>query len=86
MTRDSYRSEYLAVVSISTISVVMHRSEPTLYGGMRMQWYTHAPYVCGFAGIDMVHGCMVYTERADMAAVSCGTSHASAVSIFKNAL
>ena len=35
--------------------------------------------------------CMVYTERAEMAAVSCGTSHASAVStplrwIFKNAL
>ena len=28
----------------------------------------------------MVHGCMVYTERAQMAAVSCGTSHASAVS------
>ena len=24
---------------------------------------------------------MVYTERAEMAAVSCGTSHASAVSI-----
>ena len=23
----------------------------------------------------MVHGCMVYTERAEMAAVSCGTSH-----------
>ena len=39
----------------------------------------------------MVHGCMVYTERAETAAVSCGTSHASAVStrlrwIFKNAL
>ena len=30
--------------------------------------------------LDMVHGCMVYTERAKMAAVSCGTSHASAVS------
>ena len=28
----------------------------------------------------MVHGCMVHTERAKMAAVSCGTSHASAVS------
>ena len=28
----------------------------------------------------MVHGCMLYTERAEMAAVSCGTSHASAVS------
>ena len=26
----------------------------------------------------MVYGCMVYTERADTAAVSCGTSHASA--------
>ena len=38
----------------------------------------------------MVHGCMVYTERAELAAVPCGTSHASAVStplrwIFKNA-
>jgi len=36
-------------------------------------------------------GCMVYTERAETAAVSCGTSHVSAVStplrwIFKNAL
>ena len=48
-------------------------------------------YVCGFAWSDMVHGCMVSTEHADMAAVSCGASHASAVStplwwIFKNAL
>ena len=37
-----------------------------------------------------MHGCMVYTERAEMAAVSCGTSYASAVStplrwIFKKA-
>ena len=37
------------------------------------------------------HGCMVYAEHAKMAAVSCGSSHASAVStslwwIFKNAL
>ena len=28
----------------------------------------------------MVRGCVVYTERAEMAAVSCGTSHASDVS------
>ena len=39
----------------------------------------------------MVHGCMVYTERAETAAVPCGTSHAMAVStplrwIFKIAL
>ena len=37
----------------------------------------------------MVHGYMVYTERAETAAISRGTSHASAVStplqwIFKN--
>ena len=39
----------------------------------------------------MVHGCTVYTERAETAAVSCVSSHASAVStplrwIFKTAL
>ena len=28
----------------------------------------------------LVRGCMVYTERAEAAAVSCGTSHVSAVS------
>ena len=59
--------------------------------GGRLQLNTHTPYVCGFAWSDMVHGCMVYTEHAEMPAVSCGTSHASAVStplrcIFKNAL
>ena len=27
-----------------------------------------------------MHGCMVYTERAETAAISCGTNHASAVS------
>ena len=48
--------------------------------GGRLQLNTHAPYVCGLARSDMVYGCMVYTERAEMAAVSCGTSHASAVS------
>ena len=52
-----------------------------------VSWYRQR----GFAWSDMVHGCMVYTERAEMAAVSCGTSHASAVTtplrwIFKNAL
>ena len=28
----------------------------------------------------MVYGCMVYAEHTEMAAVSCGTSYASAVS------
>ena len=28
---------------------------------------------------DMVHGCMVNTQRAGTAAVSCGTSHVSTV-------
>ena len=48
--------------------------------GGRLQLNMHAPIICGFAWSDMVHGSMVYTERAEMAAVSCGTSHASAVS------
>ena len=48
--------------------------------GGRLQLNTHTPYVCGFARSDMVHGCTVYTERAETAAVSWGTSHASAVS------
>ena len=59
--------------------------------GGRLQLNTHTPYVCGFAWNDMEHGCMVCTEHAEMAAVSCCTSHASAVStplwwIFKNVL
>ena len=35
-------------------------------------------HTCGFASNDMVHGCTVYTERAETA-FSCGTRHASAV-------
>ena len=55
----------------------------TTQEGTQSVWITinrHAPYVCGFAWSDMVHGCMEYTERAEMAAVSCGTSHASGLS------
>ena len=40
----------------------------------------HAHDVYGFAWSDMLHGCMLYTERAETAAVLwCGTSHVSAV-------
>ena len=58
--------------------------------GGKLQLNTLAPYVCGFAWSDMVHGYMVYTERAEMTAVSCGTSHVSTVGtplqwIFENA-
>ena len=42
--------------------------------GGRLQLNTHAPNVCGFAWSDMTW-CMVYTECAKMAAVSCSTSH-----------
>ena len=59
--------------------------------GGRLQLNMHAPCVCHSAWSDMVHGCMVYTECIETAAVSCGTSHASAVSkplwwIIKNVL
>ena len=59
--------------------------------GGRLQLNMHAPYVCGFALSDTVHGCLGYTKRAETAAVSCGTSHVHHVSaplrrIFKNVL
>ena len=62
-----------------------------LYGLIFVALTGEKGFTCGFAWSDMVHGCMVHTERAKMATVSCGTSHASAVStplrwIFKNAL
>ena len=47
--------------------------------GGRLQQNTHAPYISGFAWSEMVHGCMVYTEHSEMAAVARGTSHVSAV-------
>ena len=31
--------------------------------GGRLQLNMHTPYICGFAGCDMKHGCMVYTEH-----------------------
>ena len=76
------------------ISNYVTRLEVTMYSWRDVKFQelnTHAPYVCGFARNNMVHGCMVYTERAETAAVSRGTSHISAVStplcwIFKNAL
>ena len=40
--------------------------------------YQHQSF---FAWNDMVHGCMVYTEHTETAAVSCGTSHASSCRI-----
>ena len=49
--------------------------------GGRLQLNMHAPYVCALAWSDMVHGCMVYTECAKTAAVLCGTSHVSTVTV-----
>ena len=37
---------------------------------LNLQLKMHAPYICGLAWSDMVQGCMEYTERAEMAAVS----------------
>ena len=63
----------------------------TKTAGGRLQINTHVPSVRGFPSSDIVHACTVYTEHTKMAAVSCSTSHASAVSatlwwMFKNAL
>ena len=32
--------------------------------GGRLHLNTHTPYLCGFARSDIMHGCMMYTERA----------------------
>ena len=82
--------QVLLVIFIFT-AVARKRPWSTKSAGGRLQLNTHTAHVCGFARSDMVHGCVVYTERAEQAAVSCGTSHVSAVStplrwIFKNAL
>ena len=37
---------------------------PAKNAGSRLQLNTHAPYVCGLAWSDIVHGCMVCTELA----------------------
>ena len=70
-------------VFLTAFSKPMHNGQSKLSN--------NTPYVGGFAWGDMVHGCMVYTECTKTAAVSCGTSHASAVAtslqwIFKNTL
>ena len=39
----------------------------------RLQLNMHTPCQCGFAWSDMLHGCMVYTERTEIA-VSCALS------------
>ena len=51
----------------------------------KCRWQVTAKHACTLrmwlcAWSDMVHGCMVYSERAETAAVSCATSHVSAVS------
>ena len=37
--------------------------------GGRLQLNTHTPYICGFAGSDMVYCCMVYTRSCAETAV-----------------
>ena len=88
----------LTFISVSVppphVTAVTHVKDPShsaQSAGGRLQLNTHAPYVCCFAWSDMVHGCMVYTEHAEMAAISCSSSHVSALHtplwwIFKNAL
>ena len=48
----------------------------------KCRWHVTAKHTCTLRMWFCMkwHGCMVYTERAETAAVSCGTSHASAVS------
>ena len=65
---------------VFSIPDIVYNGHSARSAGGRLQLNTYAPYICSFARSGMVHGCMVYTERAETAAVSCGTSHVSAVS------
>ena len=47
----------------------------------KCRWQVTAKHACHFAWSDMAHGCMVSKKQTEMAAVSCGTSHVSAISI-----
>ena len=79
----SHSSCYNSGIGSTPVLPHLHVKDPghsAKSAGSRLQLNTHAPYVCGFAWSDMVHGCMVYTERAETAAVSRGTSHVSVVS------
>ena len=77
----------LTLISMSVpprVTAVVHK-RPRISFCQKCRWQVTAAkyartYVCHFAWSDMVHGCMVYTEHTETAAVSCGTSHASAVS------
>ena len=42
---------------------------------MYIYTHMHPTYMALHEVIDVVHGCMVYTEHAQKAAVSHGTSH-----------
>ena len=61
------------------VTTVARKRPGSIWQKCRLQLNTHAPYICSFAceWHDMVHGCMVYTVRTGMAAVSHGTSHAT---------
>ena len=87
-SRNFFPQGQLSVLTLILVSIppLCYRSSmyisQSFYQKCRWQITAKHAYMkgCGIAWNDMVHGCMVYTERAEMAAVSCGTSHASAVS------
>ena len=94
------RSQFF-VLTLTSVSVSLPhtaRKRSRSFCQKRMWQVTHAPCVCGFAGSDVTWctaGCVVYTKRAEMAAVSCGASHvttkqhckySTSVEIVKNAL
>ena len=64
------------------VTVVAHKRSQSFC--QKCRWQVTAKHPCTiclcFAWSDMVHGCVVYTERTDTAAVSCGTSHFSVFS------
>ena len=77
----------LSVLTFTSVTVPLHpcvmavacKRSWSFCKKCRLQLNTYALYICGFTWSDMVHGCMVYTECTETAAVLHGTSHVSAV-------
>ena len=72
--------------SISSTRVTTVACKRSWFFHQKYRWQVTAKHACTLhtwlciKWYDMVHGCMVYSEYAKMAAVSCGTSHATVCS------
>ena len=73
-TKGQIHSHTFQYLFYSGVTAVAHKRFRSF--SQKCRWQVTAKhtctYACGFARSDMVHGCMVFTECAKMAADLCG--------------